>query len=108
MHALLLHLFLIVLTPVTPLLSMLTYCYYDCQARCIIHVRTSIAANEAVSKKQKMNGWAMGGWVGALGGGGGGGGGGGSYMHMNHMHEVIKFSWEACACRLIRRQNCSS
>ena len=70
------------------------------QARCIIHVRTSIAANEAVSKNaiQKMNGWAMGGWV----------GGGGSYMHMNHMHEVIKFSWEACACRLIRRQNCSS
>ena len=52
---------LLVLTPVTPLLSMLTYCYYDCQARCIIHVRTSIAANEAVSKKQKMNGGGGGG-----------------------------------------------
>ena len=82
---------LLVLTP-----DYILYCYYDCQARCIIHVRTSIAANEAVSKNamQKMNGWAMDGWVGG--------------WHMNHMHEVIKFSWEACACRLIRRQNCSS
>ena len=50
-----------------------------------IHVRTYvhtlIAANGAVSKNamQKMNGWVGGwGWV------------GGSYMHMNHMHEVIK------------------